>query len=456
MPATGRDDRHAGVHEGQGGAADAGHGAGAVRLQGLRDQADGVGEGLLIGDDGHERPLGQGTVADLAPTGPAHEARLAHAEGRELVMVHEALGFLDVEAIDTLLVPGRSQRQQREYLGLAPGEETGAVGARSHPHFAGYGADLLGGTTVGPLLLHGDLATHRLLLHGVESLGQSRRVGGRVDRAFGRRPRRQCFLLQSSESVRPLVLVEHRAGPADVCGETSLDLVHEERIGQPLGELHLGLAFPGRPSADGFALLLDGLMRHLEAGDDVRLVDLLAARLHHADSIGGTGDHEIHRALVDLLIGGVHDPGTVDLSHSDGAHRPMERGFGQTQCRRGARDGQDVVGVGLIDRKHRRHYVRLFVEAFRPQRPDGPVDEARVQDGLIAGPSLFLYEAAGDLPRGVHPCLHVHREGEEIHVPFVARDHSRDQHHGVARADDHGPTRLLRQPACLERDPLVA
>ena len=170
----------------------------------------------------------------------------------------------------------------------------------------------------------------------------------------------------------------------------------------------------------------------------------------------GAGHHQVDGALVDLLVGGVDDPGAVDLGHPHGAHGPMERGFGEAQRRRGARHGQDVVGVGLVDREHRGHDVRLFVEALRPQRPDGPVDEARVQDGLIARPSFLLDEAAGDLARGIHPRLHVHREGEEIHVPLVAGHDRRDQHHGVARADDHGAARLLRQPACLEGDLLVA
>ena len=124
-------DRHAGVHQGEGGGADAGHGAGTVGFQGLRDQADGVGELLFIGDDRDERPLGEGAVTDLAPAGAAHEAGLAHAEGRELVVVHEALGLFDVQAVDALLVPGRAQGEQGEDLSLAAGEEAGAVRARS-------------------------------------------------------------------------------------------------------------------------------------------------------------------------------------------------------------------------------------------------------------------------------------------------------------------------------------
>ena len=57
------------VHQGEGAAADAGHGGAAVAGEHLGDQADGVGELLLVGDDGQEGALGEGAVADVAAAG---------------------------------------------------------------------------------------------------------------------------------------------------------------------------------------------------------------------------------------------------------------------------------------------------------------------------------------------------------------------------------------------------
>ena len=167
----------------------------------------------------------------------------------------------------------------------------------------------------------------------------------------------------------------------------------------------MGTPTSAAQAADDLHLLLDGLVGHFQPGDDVGLVHLFAAGLHHADGVGRAGHHQIDGALVDLLVGGVDHPGTVDLGHPHRAHRAPERGFGQAQSRRGARQGQHVVGIVLVHGEHRGHDVRLFVEALGPQRPDGPIDEPRVQDGLIAGPAFFLDEAAGDLARGVHPRL---------------------------------------------------
>ena len=186
-------------------------------------------------------------MADLAPAGAAHEAGLAHAEGRELVVMHEALGFVDVEAVDALLVPGGAQGEQGEHLGLAPREQAGAVGARRHLDVAVDVPDLVHTAAVGALLVDGDDPAHRLFLHGVEGLGQLGRLARGVFRAFGRRPSRQHLLLERGHGVRALVLVEHVARLLDLAAETGLDLVHEQPVGQLLGEFHLGHAHLGGP-----------------------------------------------------------------------------------------------------------------------------------------------------------------------------------------------------------------
>ena len=84
---------HAGVHEGQGAAADAAHGGAAVGAEGFRDDADGVGELLLAGEERLKGAAGQGAVAKLAASGGADAADLADGVGREVVVVQVALLF---------------------------------------------------------------------------------------------------------------------------------------------------------------------------------------------------------------------------------------------------------------------------------------------------------------------------------------------------------------------------
>ena len=131
-------DRDAGVHQRERAAADRGHRGGAVGLEDVGDDADRVGELLLVGQHRAQRPLGERAVADLAPAGAAQELHLADGEGREVVVQHEALlvTLAPATRVDDLLVVGGAEGDRHERLRLAAGEERRAVGARQHADLA--------------------------------------------------------------------------------------------------------------------------------------------------------------------------------------------------------------------------------------------------------------------------------------------------------------------------------
>jgi hypothetical protein len=106
-------DRHAGVHESQRRAADRTHRRGAVGLEHLGDDAQGVREVLFGRDDREERPLSQGTVTDVPALGAAHEARLAGGERREVVVMDVALALGDIDRVDALPLGEHAQREHR-------------------------------------------------------------------------------------------------------------------------------------------------------------------------------------------------------------------------------------------------------------------------------------------------------------------------------------------------------
>ena len=120
-------DRHTGVHQRQGRAADRRHRGGAVGRQHVGDDAQRVGELGLGGQHRHEGPLGEHAVADLAALRAAHEAGLAGGERREVVVVHVALAVVDAEGVEHLLHAGHAERGDVEHLGLAALEQAGAV-----------------------------------------------------------------------------------------------------------------------------------------------------------------------------------------------------------------------------------------------------------------------------------------------------------------------------------------
>src|SRR2546430_11609193 len=102
-------------------------------------------------------------MADLTPPGRPQRPRLAHAEGREVVVMHEALELLQAEPIKLLLVPDGAQRHDAEGLGLTPGEKRRPVRARQNADFAGDLADLGGLSTIRSHALVEDLAAYPLL-----------------------------------------------------------------------------------------------------------------------------------------------------------------------------------------------------------------------------------------------------------------------------------------------------
>ena len=73
-------------------------------------------------------------MADLAASGRANAAGLAGGVRREVVVEQEALGVFGAEGVELLRVADRAERHHAQHLGLAAGEQAGAVGAGQQAH----------------------------------------------------------------------------------------------------------------------------------------------------------------------------------------------------------------------------------------------------------------------------------------------------------------------------------
>jgi hypothetical protein len=93
-----------------------------------------VREVLVVRQHRQQRAAGQHAVADLAAARRAHELDLADAERREVVVEKELLGGLALVLLDDLGISLGAEGDRGEPLGLAAGEERGAVGARQQAH----------------------------------------------------------------------------------------------------------------------------------------------------------------------------------------------------------------------------------------------------------------------------------------------------------------------------------
>ncbi len=132
-------DGHAGVHQRQRGAADGGLGGGTVGGDDLGDDTDGIGELLHGGNHGQQGLFSEVAVADLAAGGGAAAPGLAGGEGREVVVVDIPLLRLVVDGVQLLGGGEGVQGADGEHLGLAAGEQAGAVDPGSTPTSASSG-----------------------------------------------------------------------------------------------------------------------------------------------------------------------------------------------------------------------------------------------------------------------------------------------------------------------------
>src|SRR5439155_27019256 len=148
--------------------------------------------------------------------------------------------------------------------------------------------------------------------------------------------------------------------------------------------------------------------------DDLLLRHLLGASLHHDDRLAGTGHHQVELALLHTVDRRVYHQLVLQQPDADRPDRTLERNWRDGQRQRGAIDRQGGWIRFLVHGEDRRHHLDVVAEILGKQRPDRPVDQAAVQNRLLAGPPLTSNEAAGDLAGGVALLFVVARQREKV------------------------------------------
>ncbi len=143
-----RHNRDASIHQRQGAAADGGHRGRAVRREHFRHDTQGVGELVHGRDHGLQRTLGQGAVSNFAALWPTHWVNFAGGVGREVVVMHVALGIFWQQGVERLRLTWGAQRGDRKHLGFAAGEQATAVRARQNADRATDWPDFGGAPTI--------------------------------------------------------------------------------------------------------------------------------------------------------------------------------------------------------------------------------------------------------------------------------------------------------------------
>src|SRR4030042_5492720 len=97
-----------------------------------------------------------------APRG-ASTLHLARTERREVVVMHVAFALLLSNAIYPLLLTRCPQSSDSQHLGLAPGEQPGAMSAWEPPHLTCNGSDIGQASPIETDTFHQDKTSHYFL-----------------------------------------------------------------------------------------------------------------------------------------------------------------------------------------------------------------------------------------------------------------------------------------------------
>jgi hypothetical protein len=384
-------------------------------------------------------------VADLPAAGAAEGTDLADAVGREIVVEHEALPRLPFQLLDALLVHLGAQRGDHERLGLAAREERRAVRARKRADLAGDGADVVEAAAVRTLVLLDDHVADVVLLQLVQHLAhQLARAGVR------RFVLRDRLVAERVQGILPRVLLRRAVRLAGAIAVLGGDLLRQRLVALREREDALGLPDPFAQVVLHAVQLPDRLVRELQCLDDLALLHLAGARLHHHDVGVGGRDHQVERGLVQLGESGVQDHLPLDQPHADRGDRLGEGNVGDHERGRRAGDAEDVGVVQLVRAEDRAHDLDLVPVAVREERTERAVDEAAGEDLLLRRPPFPLEEAAGNAPRGVGLFPVFDAEREEVLLDRVLAGDRGAEHHGLAVLDPRGTRSLLGHLADLD------
>jgi hypothetical protein len=268
-------------------------------------------------------------MADVAALRAPHEARLPDREGREVVVVPEALGLLQAEVVDLHVHAGRTECHAGQDLRLAAREERRAVHARCDVDLGLDRPDLVLRAAIGPLLVDRDPAADDVLLELCErGLDHGETLAIRQLILGGRRVLLKHLGLDGVDRLLTLELGLHLRGLIEPVAVGRLDrgvglLIHLRRLDHDL--LLAGLL---AELLHGAAELLDLRVRDVERVQDLGLGDAIGAGLDHQDRLLGARHDQVEVELVEGLLLWVDDEIAVQLADPDGADVLFHRDLG--------------------------------------------------------------------------------------------------------------------------------
>ncbi|MNF70368.1 hypothetical protein D3C84_522770 [compost metagenome] len=442
--------RHTGVHQGQGGAADGSHGAGTVGFGDLGHYADGVGELVAFGQHGGNATTGQAAVADFAATGAAHTTALTDREGREVVVQHEGVLALAFQGVQQLGVAGGAEGGNHQGLSFATGEQGGTVGLAEHADLDLQRTHGAGVATVDTRLAVDDVFANGAVFQQAEGVLHftSRELAG-----FFAGEASDDLVTQLVQTAVAVLLDGDGVGLGDGLAELGLDGAEQGGVFGRGGPVPGRLAGFGGEFLDGVDHGLEFLVGEEHATQHLVFGQLLGFGFNHQHRVLGTGNHHVQARSLELFVVGVQQvAGLFVVGHASGADRAGEGNAGDGQGSRGTDHGGDVrIGL-LVGGDHGADDLHFVEEAFREQRADRAINQARGQGFLLGRTAFTLEETTGDTAGSVGFFLVVHGQREEAlaRIGLLGADHGHQHGDVFVHGDQNCTGSLTGDAASLE------
>ena len=167
--------------------------------------------------------------------------------------------------------------------------------------------------------------------------------------------------------------------------------------------------------------------------EDVCLGYFDRAALDHHDRVFRAGDDDVHVAVRKLLECRIENPVLLHASDANSGDRSHERDLrGVERVRRG--DERHHVGVILlIGGDDVDEDLNLVLESFREQRPDGAIDDSRLQDLGVVRAAFALDESAGNFSGCVCLVAVLDEKWEKRERAFGVADRNCCENHRLAK-----------------------
>ena len=419
----------------------------------LRDHADGVGELLLRRQDRADCAPGELAVADLAAARRTDASGLTDRERREVVVQQERLLVGALQRVDELLVLAGAERGDHDRLGLAAGEQRGAVGARQERRLADdrtHGDEVAAVDALGGIE---DVPAHDLgfevLEHAGDLLHRPLGIVGAV-----REEVRHRLLLDLGDRVLALGLL---AGSNRPCaGRPRRCRASPSRSPTYPGSRTRAAPSPPSPRGWMIASITGWKWRwpNITAPSMISSVSSAASdsTISTASCVPATTRSSLlsfissMRRVEHVFALGEKPTRAPPIGPMNGRAGERERGRG--------RHHRDDVGIVLhVVREHGDDHLGVAAPAVGEQRTDRAVDQARGQRVLFGRTALALEVAAGNAAGGVVFLGVVDGERQEVdaRLGLLRRHHRRDDG-GFAVGRDDGAVGLAGYLAGLERE----